>query len=231
MSYSDCFDQALTLATIVHAGVCRKGTEIPYIMHPVHVARLLDRHGFEENVVLAGLLHDVLEDAEFGKPRLQKRLRSVFNEFKKTESSEAAFRVATEALIAARLGADVLELVQAVTEVKSDGTAKRPWRDRKNEQLAHIPKMGQGAAALKAADALHNVQSILRDVRRSGLGTLRRFNCTVDDTLWYYTAVAEGLRQCLPEHPLVAELHVAAEKLNEEIALQRSPVEAGQTFD
>jgi predicted HD phosphohydrolase len=102
----------MTLASLAHAGVPRKGTAIPYITHPVHVARLLDRHGFSEDVVIAGLLHDVLEDAEFGDKTLQDALGETFLEFEDTEPSEAAFRSATEAFMAARFGENVLVLVR-----------------------------------------------------------------------------------------------------------------------
>src|SRR5947207_5909922 len=75
VSFSESFDQALILATLAHDRQPRKGTLIPYIMHPVHVARLLERHGYSEEVVIAGLLHDVLEDAKFADLSLQDRLR------------------------------------------------------------------------------------------------------------------------------------------------------------
>ena len=115
------FDQALTLASLAHAGVPRKGTVVPYIMHPAHVARLLDRHGFSEDAVIAGLLHDVLEDADFGNVDLQGALQRTFGEFADTEHSEAAFRDATESFMAAKFGKNVVELVRSVTEAKSDG--------------------------------------------------------------------------------------------------------------
>ena len=93
---------------------------IPYIMHPMHVARLLERHGYSEDVVIAGLLHDVLEDAKFGELSLQGTLRRTFPEFERTEPTEAAFRAATEAFIASRFGGEVLQLVLSVTEIKRE---------------------------------------------------------------------------------------------------------------
>jgi len=108
VSFSESFDQALILATLAHDRQPRKGTLIPYIMHPVHVARLLERHGYSEEVVIAGLLHDVLEDAKFADPSLQDRLRQSFGEFETTASTEAAFRGATEDFIETRFGDEVL---------------------------------------------------------------------------------------------------------------------------
>ena len=45
----------------------------PYIEHPVAVARLLQRTGFDEDVVSAGLLHDTIEDADLTTEDLEKR--------------------------------------------------------------------------------------------------------------------------------------------------------------
>jgi (p)ppGpp synthase/HD superfamily hydrolase len=44
--YSRHFDRALVLAALVHENVPRKGTAIPYIIHPVQVATILLRHGY-----------------------------------------------------------------------------------------------------------------------------------------------------------------------------------------
>jgi (p)ppGpp synthase/HD superfamily hydrolase len=58
--------QALDLAALAHNGQARKdpGLAIPYVSHVCGVAFLLAAHGFEEDVVVAGLLHDVLEDSQ-----------------------------------------------------------------------------------------------------------------------------------------------------------------------
>jgi len=105
--------------------------------------------------------------------------------------------------------------VRAVTEAKSDGPVKRPWRERKDKQLAHISQMNRDQAAVKAADALHNSRSVLRDVQRDGLDTFGRFNCPVEETLWYYGAVTDGVRDVLAGHPLHSELDAAVFELTE----------------
>jgi (p)ppGpp synthase/HD superfamily hydrolase len=211
--FSSHFDQALTLASMVHDGMRRKGTLVPYITHPVHVARLLDRHGFSEDVVIAGLLHDVLEDARFGDASLQAALRCTFSQFANTEPSEAAFRDDTEAFIEAKFGNNVLELVRFVTEDKTHS-----WRVRKDRQLGHIPEMTRDQAALKAADGLHNCRSSLSDIQRDGLNVFQRFDCSIDDTLWFLGASTDALRRhVLAGHPLQLELDAAAFEFIEEV--------------
>lgn len=63
-------DRALLLAARAHEGQTRKGTDIPYLLHPVHVAMTLIRHAFPEHVVLAGVLHDVIEDGDVTREQL-----------------------------------------------------------------------------------------------------------------------------------------------------------------
>jgi (p)ppGpp synthase/HD superfamily hydrolase len=57
--------RALDLAAMAHAGQVRKdpGWPIPHVAHVYGVAFLLAAYGFDEDVVAAGLLHDVLEDS------------------------------------------------------------------------------------------------------------------------------------------------------------------------
>ncbi len=53
---------AIELAARAHRGQCRKGTTIPYIVHPLNVAKILIDAGCAEDVVVAGILHDTVED-------------------------------------------------------------------------------------------------------------------------------------------------------------------------
>jgi (p)ppGpp synthase/HD superfamily hydrolase len=104
-------------------------------MHPVHVARLLERHGFSEDVVIAGLLHDVLEDVKFDDKGLQDNLVATFpGDFGSIEKTGSGFRAAVEIFVATHFGRKVLDLVKDVTELKTKGGIKRPWRVRRQEQ-------------------------------------------------------------------------------------------------
>jgi len=53
---------AIIFATKAHEGQVRKGTDVPYIIHPMEVMRILTENNCAEEVVIAGLLHDTLED-------------------------------------------------------------------------------------------------------------------------------------------------------------------------
>jgi (p)ppGpp synthase/HD superfamily hydrolase len=53
---------ALEVAAKAHKHQKRKGTNIPYIVHPFGVALILSQAGFSEELIVAGILHDVVED-------------------------------------------------------------------------------------------------------------------------------------------------------------------------
>ncbi|MFC3884533.1 HD domain-containing protein [Bacillus songklensis] len=57
-------DKAIQFAAVAHEGQYRKGTMIPYIIHPVSVGFLLQKIGCEEEVIAAGILHDTVEDTD-----------------------------------------------------------------------------------------------------------------------------------------------------------------------
>ncbi len=57
--------QAIQFATKAHTGQFRKGTKVPYIIHPLGVAKILIEAGCSEDVVVAGILHDTVEDSSF----------------------------------------------------------------------------------------------------------------------------------------------------------------------
>ena len=71
----ETYTKALIFAAKAHHGKYRKGSGLPYIVHPIAVAALAHERGWPEHVVVACLLHDTVEDtattiedvrAEFG---------------------------------------------------------------------------------------------------------------------------------------------------------------------
>ena len=69
--------QALALAIEAHDGQKRKGTQIPYLAHPMAVAAIALEHGADEDLAIAALLHDAVEDG--GAPYAE-RIRQQFGE-------------------------------------------------------------------------------------------------------------------------------------------------------
>jgi hypothetical protein len=216
---SDVVDHALIVAALAHEGQVRKGTRIPYVMHPFHVALSLDRHGYPESVVIAGALHDVLEDMDYDSVTVRNSFAATFPALSDAAGHPATFRDAMPDFIRDQFGADVLRLVESVTEKKEDDSGKRPWRVRKDEQLADARTMAEDAIALKAADALHNAASVRREIESRGRSVLDRFNCAPEETLWYYGSIADLVRDRLgARNNLAIELDETVHALTEAIS-------------
>jgi (p)ppGpp synthase/HD superfamily hydrolase len=216
-AYSRLFDRALVIAAIVHENVPRKGTVVPYIIHPVHVASILLRHGYGDALAVAGLLHDVLEDIDYDNGRLQLAIRSAFPRAGLPDviTPAAGYRDAFKRFLEAEFPIAVVGLVRAVTEPKHEGRPRQSWDERKEQTLQHLRASSGDVVILKAADALHNVRSIIEDVDHHGATVLGRFKAPPARTLWYYSAIAEIARERLGPVPLTAELTDATESLGD----------------
>ena len=59
-------DRAKLFAINAHMGQIRKSEpDKPMIMHPIGVGMLLEEYGYDEKIVAAGYLHDVVEDTKY----------------------------------------------------------------------------------------------------------------------------------------------------------------------
>lgn len=67
---------AIEVAAKAHKNQVRKGTDIPYIIHPYTVGMMLMKEGCSEELVVAGILHDTVEDTEIS----LEFIRSTFGE-------------------------------------------------------------------------------------------------------------------------------------------------------
>ncbi len=62
--------EAVVYATKIHAVQTRKGTQIPYILHPMEVAAIASRMKLDDNLICAAILHDTIEDGNIKKSDL-----------------------------------------------------------------------------------------------------------------------------------------------------------------
>ena len=187
--YTENYEEALRLAVVAHRQQTRKGSGLPYIIHPVHVSVILLRHGFSTDAAIAGLLHDVVEDQGYEMAQIREHF-----------------------------GPRVAGLVDALSEHKRDASGqKRPWGVRKREALEKVREASREAAAVKAADALHNAESFLEDLRRAGPQIWQHFNEGPQHQLAYYRRIVEVSRERLGPHPLVDELNRAVDSLAQAI--------------
>lgn len=173
MRYTPRIDFALKVAARAHRNQVRKTDDTPYIAHPVAVALLVSEYTVDEDIQIAALLHDVLEDAH----------PDIYN----AEQLKADF------------GTGVLALVQGVSEKKTAGTAKAPWRVRKQAYLDHLEQAPEGCLLISAADKTHNIESMPVDVGTRGKEYWRKFNAGAEEQVWFYTSVCDVIAARLGE--------------------------------
>ena len=130
------------------------------------VTSLVLEGGGDEDMAIAALLHDVVEDCG-GMPRLRE-IRKMF-------------------------GTRVAKIVEGCTD--SFGEPKREWVDRKRDYLRHVQDADRETRLVSAADKLHNVRTILTDYRQQGESIWSRFSGKRDGTLWYYRALSDEFRR------------------------------------
>ena len=170
--------EAFDLALNLHAKQKRKGTTIPYISHLMSVAALVMEHGGDEEQVIAGFLHDTLEDCG---PEHAETIRE-------------------------RFGEKVLRIVEGCTDgVPNESGSKPDWRSRKLAYLSHLKVVAEETLLVSACDKLHNARAILLDLRTVGPEVFNRFKAGKEGTLWNFRRLAETFSERLPG-PLSAEL-------------------------
>ena len=177
------FLRAFQFAAEKHAGQTRKASTIPYIAHLMGVASLVLEAGGDEDLAIAALLHDVVEDCG-GAPMLKEVRR--------------------------RFGKHVAHVVDGCTD--SDTDPKPPWQERKENYLRHLKRADAGTRLVSAADKLNNIRSILTDYREIGESVWARFHGGRDGTLWYYRALRDEFRRG-KENRIVREYELAVNEL------------------
>jgi GTP pyrophosphokinase len=154
--------RAFLFAAEKHSGQTRKASTIPYIAHLMGVASLVLEAGGDEDLAIAALLHDVVEDCG-GAPMLKEVRR--------------------------RFGKRVAKVVEGCTDADTD--PKPPWHERKQAYIRHLNHADADTRLVAAADKLNNVRSILSDYRASGESVWSRFKGGREGTLWYYRTLLE----------------------------------------
>lgn len=181
--------KAVQFATLVHKGQTRKGKpNVPYVTHPLTVGLILSRSGSDEDIVIAGILHDTIEDC--------KPYGSITKEIIAKEFSDA-----------------VAEMVNDVTEQDKS----LPWPVRKQKALDHIPYMKKDSLFVKSADVLHNMSEMLIDYKIKGDDLFKQFNeqSSKEMQLERYKKLVSALEKAWKGNPLLSEIMQLLEQINQ----------------
>jgi (p)ppGpp synthase/HD superfamily hydrolase len=185
--YSDAINHALAFAAKHHDRQVRKGTKLPYLTHPANVAVILTRYGSNNDTVVAGILHDVIEDSV----------------------REGYTREMLEQRIGDKFGASVVETVLAITFRRHDDDGvELSTEDRKADYLSRLSAASEEARWVCAADKVHTAASIVSDLRRTidPETVWNRFSGGRATTARWYRQVYERLREVGFNAPIMGEL-------------------------
>jgi len=176
--YSYRIEQAIRAAAILHYEQRRKGSlEYPYVTHLLSVAFILQEYTSDEEVIIAGLLHDSLEDTDY-----------------------TALELRTD------FGERVCHLVETVTEpVKVEGR-RLTWLERKQHYAEQIKKGPPEAVQIAAVDKIHNFRSMIEEYYGEHLRFMQDFGKNFDDRLEAYQGIANCINKRL-DGPLLAEFN------------------------
>ena len=149
----------------------RKGTGIPSMAHLFGVASLvigeagLADFPVTEDMVIAALLHDAVED-HGGALRLED--------------------------IRQNFGPEVARMVEGLSDsLAEDPNVKDPWDQRKQTYIDRVRGEPADVRLISAADKLYNARSILEDYRVIGPEVWRRFKRGRDLQIWYFETILE----------------------------------------
>ncbi|MFL5605237.1 MAG: HD domain-containing protein [Gemmatimonadaceae bacterium] len=192
--YSDRINHAFAFAAKHHDRQVRKGTRLPYLTHPANVAVILTRYGQDEQTIVSGILHDVIEDC----------VRDGYT------------RDMLEQRIGDKFGPDVLDTVLAVTQRQVDEEGiELSSEERKDDYLARLAAASESARWVCAADKIHNGSTILADLNRTiDPDTVwSRFHVGRIGTVRWYRRVYDRLRELEFDGAIMEELKEVADEL------------------
>jgi (p)ppGpp synthase/HD superfamily hydrolase len=149
----------------------RKGTGIPAMAHLFGVASLvmgeagLADFPVTEDMVIAALLHDAVED------------------------HGGALRLGD---IRQNFGPEVARMVEGLSDsFAADENAKDPWEQRKEAYIDRLRGEPADVRLISVADKLYNARSILEDYRVIGPEVWRRFKRGRGLQIWYFETILE----------------------------------------
>lgn len=160
-------NKAIQFATMAHSNQTRKGTSIPFILHPLEVGAIITnmtrKDGqVDEVAVAAGYLHDTIEDAF----------------------------VAYEMLVEL-FGKEVADLVQVQSEDKT-----KSWKERKDHMMEFLTENESEQAEISVlADKLSNMRDLNQEYKAVGEVVWSKFNASKDKQYWYYNSIAQLMKK------------------------------------
>lgn len=169
MAYSFAIEQAIRAAAVLHKDQIRKGSvPYPYITHLFAVAMIVSDYTDDEDTIVAALLHDTVEDTDYGEKELQEDF-----------------------------GGRVKDIVLSISEPPRDPESRTGWGDQKKQYIKQLRTASERALLVVAADKIHNMRSIVEEYHDDHTAFVSDFGSALDDRLLYYQEISNILNSRL----------------------------------
>ncbi|QZY56840.1 HD domain-containing protein [Crassaminicella profunda] len=148
---NDLTVKALEISAKVHKHQVRKGSGIPYIVHPVEVAMILQKIGASEEMIAAALLHGVLDNPDIG-------LSGVIDLIEKSFGEKAH---------------KIIKIINGVLE-RLENMENIPWKVQKQQTFDYLSKEDTPLEIkmVFCAEKLSNIRDLVRDYREISINLL-----------------------------------------------------------
>ena len=171
MNKENLINKAIVFATYCHQGDIRKGSEenpIPYILHPLEAGVIAASMTCVPEVIVAAILHDVVEDTSVSLEDIKKEFGSLVG-FLVAEQSE---------------------------NKRTDKPAEDTWETRKRETIESVKTISKNSKIVMLSDKLSNMRSIKQDYTKLGNKLWDRFNQKdKEKQAWYYMSLRDNLSE------------------------------------
>lgn len=181
MIFTSRINDALKLASHLHRDHVRKDKQLtPYISHLVAVAMMLREVTDDEDIIIAGLMHDSLEDV----PSY------------------------TYDMLVTDCGKRVADIVSHVTEpldANKGENEQLPWLTRKEKYLENLRNGGAESALVSTCDKIHNTESFMSDMLHEKEEFLERFHSSLQNKVWFHEEVLFIVEEKLGKNHILVE--------------------------
>lgn len=180
-------EKALRVAGQVHYGQTRKDDgKTPSFAHAFAVAHILSRYTQDEDVIIAGILHDTVEDTDYTFDQME-------NDF----------------------GKRVADIVRGVTDDKENGETAEAWLEKKQKYLERLQNSSLESVWVSVADKIHNLVSMIESFKIQKHELFTKFHAPANMKLWFYEEVLKIAENRIQTGPLLAELEEVLQEAEE----------------
>ena len=166
MTWTPNIENAILKASILHDGQTRKGTiAYPYISHLCSVLVILSEYTDDEEVLIAGILHDTVEDSDYTLDHME-----------------------------VEFGKRVRDIVEGVTMPYNDGV-KRTWKERRELYLQSLKDAPKESSIVAAADKIHNFTTAIGLFTNNPDSFKKNFGGSIEERIATYQEIVDVITE------------------------------------